>query len=403
MVPQASESAAFRWASPWAAGCHGSPDCRTPAPAIGGTVVDGPAVGLADLRPFVAAQAALLVGDAAAARGSLRSRLPNMAAHLPAVLDVLRSLAEEPSLLKQTRVQARLLMGDWAAAADWPTRDWRLIPRTSPCVPPRLAPRSRCGISTLLNANSTCSRVRAGVPAVVVARAALAVERGDPVEKRDEALSPLLGRPASEWRVALPLVAASAPGTFGPQIEAAALAAAQKLAPQEPGLASTVAARALAGGAAVSQAAPLIKVQESEHGTDQGRGRPLGQGRRGRPRGGGIEPGNQVTPRRIRTGTRHGPRTTEAGGAALDAGTQPVHSSAKIRPALRTDADRGDHCALARKWPALVLALLGSVGKAFDGLLEALMRAALGAVRLTLEDPHRGACCQAEPRKMRWR
>jgi len=72
----------------------------------------------------------------------------------------------------------------------------------------------------------------------------------------------LLGRPASEWRVALPLVAASAPGTFGPQVESAALAAAQKLAPEEPGLASSVAARALTAGAAVSQAAPLIKVQD---------------------------------------------------------------------------------------------------------------------------------------------
>jgi hypothetical protein len=60
----------------------------------------------------------------------------------------------------------------------------------------------------------------------------------------------------------LPLLAASAPGTFGPQVEAAALAAAQKLAPEDPGLASTVAARALAGGAAVAQAAPLIRVED---------------------------------------------------------------------------------------------------------------------------------------------
>ena len=88
------------------------------APAIGATVVDGPAVGLADLRPFVAAQAALLVGDAAATARALEIALPNAAAHLPAVLDVLRSLAEEPSLSKQTRVQARLLMGEWAAAIE---------------------------------------------------------------------------------------------------------------------------------------------------------------------------------------------------------------------------------------------------------------------------------------------
>ena len=50
------------------------------APAIGATVVDGPAVGLADLRPFVAAQAALLVGDAAAAARAIEVALPNTAA-----------------------------------------------------------------------------------------------------------------------------------------------------------------------------------------------------------------------------------------------------------------------------------------------------------------------------------
>ena len=232
------------------------------APAIGGTVVDGPAVGLADLRPFVAAQAALLVGDAAGAARAIEVALPNTAAHLPAVLDVLRSLAEEPSLLRQTRVQARLLMGDWAAAAELADEGLAADPKN---VALRAAKaRAQIALRDFDAAERELAMLKGArsVPAVVVARAALAVERGDPVEKRDEALSPLLGRPASEWRVALPLVAASVPGTFGPQVEAAALAAAQKLAPQEPGLASTVAARALAGGAAVSQAAPLIKVQD---------------------------------------------------------------------------------------------------------------------------------------------
>jgi hypothetical protein len=165
-------------------------------------------------------------------------------------------------LLRQTRVQARLLMGDWAAAAELADEGLAADPKN---VALRVAKaRAQIALRDFDAAERELAMLKGArsVPAVVVARAALAVERGDPVEKRDEALSPLLGRPASEWRVALPLVAASPPGTFGPQVEAAALAAAQKLAPQEPGLASTVAARALAGGAAVSQAAPLIKVQD---------------------------------------------------------------------------------------------------------------------------------------------
>ena len=233
------------------------------APAIGATVVDGPSVGLAELRPFVAAQAALLTADEAAAARAVEIALPNTtAAKLSAVLDVLRSLAEEPGLTKQTRVQARLLMGDWTAAVELADEGLEADPKN---IGLRAAKaRAKVALRDFDAAERELDMLKGArnVPAVAVARAALAVERGDPVAKRDEALLPLLGRPASEWRVALPLVAASAPGTFGPQVEAAALTAAQKLAPQEPGLASTVAARALTGGAAVSQAAPLIKVQE---------------------------------------------------------------------------------------------------------------------------------------------
>jgi len=232
------------------------------APAIGATVVDGPAAGLADLRPFVTAQSALLVGDATAAARAIEVALPNIAAHLPAVLDLLRSLAEEPGLPKQTRVQARLLMGDWAAAVELADEGLAGDPKNVALHAAKA--RAKVALREFDAAESELDMLKGArsVPAVVVARAALAVERGDPVEKRDEALAPLLGRPASEWRVALPLIAASPPGTFGPQVESAALAAAQKLAVQEPGLASTVAARALTGGAAVSQVAPLIKVHD---------------------------------------------------------------------------------------------------------------------------------------------
>jgi len=229
---------------------------------IGATVVELPAVGLADLRPFVAAQAALLAGDAVVAARAIEVALPNAAEHLPAVLEVLRSLAEEPSLPKPTRVQALLLMRDWAAAVELADEGLASDPKNVALRASKV--RAKVALRDFDAAQSELDLLKSArnLPAVMVARAALAVERGDPVEKRDEALSPLLGRPASEWRLALPLLAASAPGTFGPQVESAALAAAQKLAPQEPGLASSVATRALAGGAAVSQAAPLIKVQD---------------------------------------------------------------------------------------------------------------------------------------------
>jgi len=125
-----------------------------------------------------------------------------MAAHLPAVLDVLRSLAEEPSLLKQTRVQAppahgRLGRGLAELADEGLAADPKNVALRAAKARAQIALRdfdaAERELDMLKGARS--------VPAVVVARAALAVERGDPVEKRDEALSPLLGRPASEWRV----------------------------------------------------------------------------------------------------------------------------------------------------------------------------------------------------------
>ncbi|HEX7597708.1 MAG TPA: hypothetical protein VF518_05800, partial [Polyangia bacterium] len=220
------------------------------APALGATVIGGPAAGLADLRPFVAAQAALMMGDAAAAARAVEVALPSAAAHLPAALEVLQSLAEEPGLSKTTRVQARLLMGDWAAAVELAdeglTTDSKNIALRAAKVRAKVALRDFAAAETELELLKSARNI----PAVVVANAALAVERGDAVAKRDEAMAPLLGRPASEWRTALPLLAASPPGTFGPQVEMAALAAAQKLASQEPGLASLVAARALSSGVA---------------------------------------------------------------------------------------------------------------------------------------------------------
>ena len=344
------------------------------APAIGATVVDAPAVGLADLRPFVAAQSALLVGDATAAARAIEVALPNIAARLPAVLDLLRSLADEPGLPKQTRVQARLLMGDWAAAAELADEGLAADPKN---VFLRAAKaRAKVALREFDAAESELDMLKGtrNVPAVAVARAALAVERGDPVEKRDEALAPLLGRPVSEWRVVLPLVAASPPGTFGAQVEAAALAAAQKLAAQEPGLASIVAARALTGGAAVGQAAPLIKVQELSTEQANAVGARL-------DKMGGSDPAASALSREIKS------RQTESvqAQAASTGPEKPAGPPSALAGNLRSILQKFDPL-YEPTLTAVTIAPLPGSGQAFywpflvrperlsDGLLEALMR-----------------------------
>jgi hypothetical protein len=232
------------------------------APAIGAEVVEKASVGLADLRPFVNAQTGMLAGDTQMTARSLEVALPNTASRLPAALDLLRSLADEPGLPAATRVQARLLMNDWGAAVELVDQALAGEPKNVSLRAAKL--RAKAALRDFAAADAEAAQLKAqrSLPAVAVALAVLAIERGDPVAKRDEALAPLVGRSASEWRIALPLLAAYPPGTFGPTIEHAALAAAQKLAAQEPGLAALVATRALAGGASVSQAAPLINVQD---------------------------------------------------------------------------------------------------------------------------------------------
>ncbi len=232
------------------------------APIISAEVLASAAVGLADLRPFLNAQVAMLAGEAQTAARALDVALPNTAARIPAALEVLRSLAEEPGLPAPTRVQARLLMNDWSAAAELADESLVGQPKNIPLRAAKL--RAKAALRDFAAADAEAVRLKAqrNHPAVAVALAALAVERGDPVAKRDEALAPLVGRPPSEWRTALALLTAYPPGTFGPAIENAALAAAQKLAAQEPGLAALVATRALTGGASPTQAAPLIKVQD---------------------------------------------------------------------------------------------------------------------------------------------
>ena len=233
------------------------------APTIGATVVDGPAVGLADLRPLWRRRPRCWLATQPLRHGPSRSRCRTWPPSCPPCLTSSGRLAEEPSLPKPTRVQARLLMGDWTAAVELADEGLAADPKNialrAAKVRAKVALRDFDAAATRARLAQGCAQPAGGGGG---AGPRWPSSGAIPWRSATRRCQPLLGRPASEWRVALPVVAASAPGTFGPQVESAALAAAQKLAPQEPGLASSVAARALTGGAAVSQAAPLIKVQD---------------------------------------------------------------------------------------------------------------------------------------------
>ena len=232
------------------------------APVIGATVGEMPDIGLGDLRPFVAAESALVSGDAVAASRATDLALPKAVERLPAARDVLRAIAEDASLPALPRTQARLLRGEWNMAAQLADAGLAKEPKNVPLRAARV--RALAALKDFQTAEQELALLKGArnLTALALAQVSLAIERGDPQAKKDEALAPLVGRPAGEWRQVLPSIAATPPGTFGPRVEAAALAAAQKLSAQEPGLVSTLAARALAGGAAARETAGMIRGEE---------------------------------------------------------------------------------------------------------------------------------------------
>jgi hypothetical protein len=232
------------------------------APVIGATLNETPDIGLADLRPFIVAESALVSGDTVAASRATDMVVPKAVEKLPAAKDILRAIAEDASLSALPRTQARILRGEWAEAAELADAGLAKEPRN---VMLRAAHVRALAAQKKIQAAERELALLKGTrnfTALALAQVSLAIARGDSQAKLDEALAPLLGRPAGEWRAVLPLIAATPPGTFGKKVEAAALAAAEKLLGQEPGLASTLAARALAGGADARATAGMIRVQE---------------------------------------------------------------------------------------------------------------------------------------------
>ncbi|MBN2574949.1 MAG: hypothetical protein JXP73_10340 [Deltaproteobacteria bacterium] len=232
------------------------------APVMGATLGEMPDVGLGELRPFVAAESALVAGDPVAASRAADLAQARVAERLPAAREALRLLAEDASLPALPRAQARLLRGEWAIASELADAGLAKDRKNAPLRAARV--RALAALKDFATAEREMALLKGSrsLSAVALAQVVLAIERGDPQAKKDEALAPLLGRPAGEWRHVLPIIAATEPGTFGPRVEAAALAAAAKLSAQEPGLASTLAARALAGGIVSRETAGLVNVQD---------------------------------------------------------------------------------------------------------------------------------------------
>ena len=219
-------------------------------------------VGLAELRPFLAVDAATLAGDSVAAFRAAEVASAAVAAKVAEAGNTLAILADDPGMSALSRSQAKLLKSEWSAAIA--LADGGLASDSKNAALRAVKVRALVGSKDFAAAEAELALLRGShnASALAAATLALVLESGGSSEQRDSALAALLGRPAGEWRAVLPLIAATAPGSFGAKTEAAALAAAEKLMASEPGLASTLAARALAGSGLARQATPMIALRE---------------------------------------------------------------------------------------------------------------------------------------------
>src|ERR1039457_3285366 len=199
------------------------------APAIGAHVGEMAEAGLGDVRPFLAAESAMLSSDPVAASRAVDLALPTVVARLAGAKSILLALAEDPALPALPRAQARLLLGEWEGANQLADAGLSSDGKNAALRAAKMRALAALKNFSAAETELTLLRGSRNPSAIALAAVALAIERGDPVDKRDAALAPLAGRPAAEWR---------------------------------PGLASTLAARALAAGGPARQAAPLVQVQE---------------------------------------------------------------------------------------------------------------------------------------------
>lgn len=230
------------------------------APSLGMTVGPVPTTSLGKLRPFVVASRALAGGDAKAAAQYL-----DLAGHgapvalLPA-REVAQAIWQHPATPSESKIHAALAVGDGKTAIQLADLGIKQEPQNISLRAGRV--RALTSLKDYTGAERELNLLKSSraTPSVAVARAELAVRRGDSLEKRDEALAPVLNGPPGVLKSAMALVLDTPPNTFGTQVEKSVLNSAETIAASEPGLASRVAFRAVEGGTEVQRALPLVRV-----------------------------------------------------------------------------------------------------------------------------------------------
>ncbi len=242
------------------------------ASRLGLTAVERPPVPLASMAPYARAQAAMNGGDVRSAAHELEVADPR-AIKLAPVKNVVDTLAANPNVPAPSRMQMSLLSGDNASARQTAEE----ILKTDPKHVQARAGKARAMANQgdMEGALTEFEQIKtAKDPYAEAANVALLIKRRYSPDRQAlnkghlsedqqaEALAMTMKDPDSDNRQTLAFMSAANPNALPPEVENAAVGAAERVAAKDPALAQSVATRALEGGVQVDKALPLAQVDK---------------------------------------------------------------------------------------------------------------------------------------------
>ena len=243
------------------------------AARLGLTVFERPPVTLSAMAPYARAQASLNAGDPNAAARTLETADPRPGATLNSAKEVVEALAANPNLPAPSRMQLSLLAGDNAGARHTADEILKVDPKNTQARAGKVRALANQGdVETALKEFEPIKNSKD--PYAAVASAQLLIKRRSAPDRaalaqdnlsedaQTEALATSMKDPASDNEKTLALIAATGPNALPPEVETAAVGAAERVALKDPALASSVATRALKGGVEVEKALPLAKIEK---------------------------------------------------------------------------------------------------------------------------------------------
>jgi hypothetical protein len=244
---------------------------------MGLTVLDRPPVSLESLRPYARAQAQMNSGDPRAAANTLALADPRPSTSVASAKEVVDSLAGSPGLAPPARMQMSLLSGDYSGAKQTADEILKAEPGNVQARAGKV--RALTGQGDLERAVNEFDGIKTSKdPFAAAANVALLVKRRYSPDRKAladgklseedqaQALVGSLDDPDSDARPVLAFMSGAPPNALPGEVENAAVGAAERTAGKDPGLAASVAGRALKGGVQVDRALPLVQVHKLEKG-----------------------------------------------------------------------------------------------------------------------------------------